>query len=446
MIDYGAISCSSGLYDSCGVVFRHDERIFRALYSRGDNLFQMLTQDSWIDKLTDLGLIPMKRADVAIPGYDSVIECDRVRPVISRSMWTTGMVREAGLTLCALSKELLRRHLVIWDLKNLSNMAYSARRGPVFLDLGAIHTIEEIENRRLSTSVRSLLDQIAAALYIPVWLAYGTPMKLRVAKRLLEFLKAGEPASDLAAGIIRRLTIRWMAVPGLFRARRLLQAGHYAAFFDLIENRIARWTDSSAIGSRSLDPATSQPGPAGRNLDNIVGTIKNVLANLDDKILFDLNPEYGFGLNQGMKTTAETYLITADVEIANRSFSLRQHHGKAFLPVLCDIWERSFQPASMLRDGCDVAFLLPDVYEVATSAKVPLDFVGLVLSSITRSSAVIGVGRFPRKSQFPAFVSPPEDSLDPMQFVRQTVGKYFRKHEVIDAPKDWEIDVAVFSK
>ena len=46
MIDPETISCSSELHDSCGVVFGHEGRIFRALYPRGERIFELLTKEA----------------------------------------------------------------------------------------------------------------------------------------------------------------------------------------------------------------------------------------------------------------------------------------------------------------------------------------------------------------------------------------------------------------
>lgn len=446
MIDYSAINCSSGLYDSCGVVFRYDGRVFRALYSRGVNLFELLTQDGWIDRLTSLGLVPMRRADLTIAGYDTIIECETIRPVIPPSMWTIGMVREAGLMLCTLCKETLTHRLVIWDLKGLSNMAFCAKRGPVFLDLGAIHTIEELENRRLSTSVGALLDQIATSFYVPLWLAYSSPARFRITRRLLEFLRAQGPSSELAVAILRRLTMHWMAVPDLLKAGNLLHAGRYAAFFDLIQNRITRWYHKPQENPQAAGFEMDTRMPIDKNHGKITEIAKGALSRFKGRVCLDLNPGYGLGLEWAKETASETYLITADTQQADGFFSLREKYGKAFLPILCDIWERSSQPSSALAEGFDIALLLPDIFEIATRTRVPLDFMGKVLSSVTKAGAIIGVRRSFEKSEFPAFVSPPPGCLDPVQFVKETVGKYFAKHEVIERVEGSDTAVVLFTK
>jgi hypothetical protein len=444
MIDPHAITCSSQLHDSCGVVFKHEGRIFRALYPRGERIFELLTKDGWMDRLARLGLVRMTQTDFTLPGYEAVIECENINPVIAPMKWSSGMLCDAGKVLCALSQELLTRRLVIWDLKNLSNMAFSSERGPVFLDLGAIHSIEELEHNVLSISKGSLLDQIATSMYVPLWLTLGSPGRFDAAKRLVAYRRRGPEAFDLPAAILRRISFGWAAVPGLWKGARLLRKGYYEEFFRLIAERLGGWSTTLSAQTKLPPEWNEWTGSAGGEQRRVVDLVEQVVGDLSDKICFDLNPAKGYGLSAAEKTNCATYFLTHSESEGNTFFAWRQKKKKPVLPVVCNIWDRSLKTAFALRTSTDVAFILPDVFGAAEVARVPLDFVGQVLSLITRSVAVVGINK-QAEPKFPTFLSPPSGSCTPVDFARKVIGKYFRSQELIESPHDKTV-LVVFHK
>jgi hypothetical protein len=253
MIDPKDIHCDSSLHDSCGVVFQYQGGVYRALYERGAKIFSLLSKDNWIDSLTQIGLVRMKGTDLQIPGYYEVIECERIRPILPPAMWTISMLREAAVTVCELSKELLKRDLVLCDLKEMANMTFSASQGPVFLDLGAIHTVTEVEQEALSTSSNLLFEQVASSFYFPLWLSHGALGRGRLVRRFLEYYQRGQMSSELTKAMLRRLTIGWRALPGALRAKALLGSHQYTRFYEMIMHQIKDW-GCNGMGEAYIDP------------------------------------------------------------------------------------------------------------------------------------------------------------------------------------------------
>jgi hypothetical protein len=446
MINPEDIYCNSSLHDSCGVVFEYEGRVYRALYERGVKIFELLSKDNWMDFLAELGLVRMHKTDLHIPGYNAVIECERMRPIIPPPMWTISMLREAALSLCEINKELLLRGLVIWDLKGMANITFSAQHGPVFMDLGAIHRVDEIENRVFSTSPDSLFEQIASSFYAPLWLAHSPVNRIRFVRRLLEYHRAGEVTSSLTTALLRRLTIGWKMVPGLLRTSNILRSRDYAAFYESISKQIKAWNGN---GISKVEMGVTQSGAHESmllNVSKVVGIMNDCLGGLEGKVLFDLCPQHEIGLRISERCGANVYLITKQDSQVERSFGSRKIGGKPILPVICDIWDRSLHPCYDLKDSCDLAYVLPSVIDTAAMAKVPMDFMGRVLSLLTRNIAVVGIRKNEIDTPFTAFVSPPASSHDFGAFCRKTLGKYFKTQEVITLSETPEVSLLILRK
>jgi hypothetical protein len=432
MIDPHAITCFSELHDSCGVVFRHEGRIYRALYPRGKQIFDRLSENGWMNRLVSVGLVRMMQTGFTLPGYEAVVEADTIRPVVPPVKWSTGMLCEAGQVLCALSEELLTRRLLVWDLKHFSNMAFCSKRGPIFLDLGAIHSIEELEHNLLSISIDSLLDQVAHSFYVPVWLTLGGFGRFTATKRLVAYRRRGPEAFDLPAALLRRISFGWTVVPGLGKGARLLRAGRYKEFFRHIAEKLGAWSATLSAQADLPPEWNGRSGSAGAERRRVIGLIEQAVGSLSDKVCFDLSLDKEYGLMIADEKNSATYLLTNNEHEADTLFAWRKKTEKPLLPVVCDIWDRSLKPAFALRESADVAMILPDLFQTAGRARVPLDFVGQVLSLATKRFAVIGISN-PAESRFPTFLSPPPGSGGPVEFARRTIGKYFRRQELIES-------------
>jgi hypothetical protein len=238
------------------------------------------------------------------------------------------------------------------------------------------------------------------------------------------------------------MSLGWMAVPGLWKGTRLIRKGRYEEFFALVTERLQAWS-TMLSAQTELSPEWNQwADSAGGEQRQAVDLIEQIAGDLSDKTCFDLNPGKGYGFAAAEKTNCSTYLITPSESEGDTFFAWRQKRKKPVLPVICNIWDRSLKPAFALRASADVVFILPDIFEAARTAQVPLDFVGRVLSTLTRNAAIVGVNDS-AESSFPGFVSPPPGSGSPVEFASKTIGKYFVRQEIIKSSESNQTTVFV---
>lgn len=432
LIDLKHIHCASSLHDRCGVVFQYGGRFFRALLPRGMKIFELLCKDGWMEDLAKKGLARMKLTDLRLPGYQGIIELERLEPITPPSMWTTNMLAEAGLAVCRLSKELLRNGLIIWDLKKMTNMTFSPQRGPLLIDIGAIYTVDEIENNILTTSPQSLIDQIASSFYAPLWLAHSRLGRWPSVQHLLEHKRAEEGYLAIASSLLRKMTMGWRLVPGLIKARDLLQARHYPEFYDLLAKRVQAWMNGE------LSKAPVEAGTIDNNLCSgsqlpmdLLKVVDEAIEGIDGQTIFDLNPEGEFGPKMVANYRPALYLVTKDTVRAEKYFNGRGDRYRNILPLLCDIWDRSLKNAQILRNSRDLVILMPDVITVDITSRVPLDFMGQVLSLMTKRFAIVGVDPTSQAGGFSSFVTPAGHGVDRVDFAKDIIGKYFGHCEAV---------------
>jgi hypothetical protein len=182
------------------------------------------------------------------------------------------------------------------------------------------------------------------------------------------------------------------------------------------------------------------------SIGEIVRIIGDRLGDLRGKIIFDLYPQEKVGIGIADCYAANVYLLTKDSMIAEQYWGLSKKKKKPILPIVCDIWDRSFHHCYDLKESCDVVCLLPSIIEAAMNDKVPMDFVAQVMSSLTRNIAVTGIRNAEFQRKYPFFVSPTQPSDNVLDFVRETFRKYFRKQEVITLSETPETSLLILHK
>jgi hypothetical protein len=443
MIDLSRISCKSDLFDQTGVVFEYDGRIMRALLPRGTWIFGLLAENGLVERLSPIGLPEMRPLDQRLEGFAGLIECERFSPIVPPHMWTNRMLLEAGLTVCNLSRESLTNNLLLWDLKCMTNMTYSATRGPVFLDLGGFYTIEEVESHILHTSHESLVGQIASSFYAPLWLVYGPMKNAAYVRRLANLYRNESTKTGIAVPILRRLTGNWRLLPGMRNGLRLLKAKKYSHFYDSIINRLLTWArmDDAGDGASAFTSAEALGGQMGP----ILQLLKNWTKDVPRPVFFDLFPASGYGMAIAEKDLGDVYGLTPSEQLADRLFAWRKQTAKPLLPVLCNVWDKSYSSSACLWESCDVVFALPNILELARAVPVPLDFIGQMLAKLTRKVAVVGISGTSSTDSFPGFVAPSNGTKSSRDFVVEAVGKYFKSCEQIDLGPSSR-SIAIFRK
>ncbi len=125
------------LVDECGRVFFWKERVFRAIRAAAVPDVRRLLESGLIEQLVGEGLFPATRVtDLRVPGYELVLEHDRVGQITYPFEWSFSMLKEAAQTVLRVN-ELANQH--DYELKDCHayNIAFDGAK-PKFLDFGSL--------------------------------------------------------------------------------------------------------------------------------------------------------------------------------------------------------------------------------------------------------------------------------------------------------------------
>lgn len=137
---------SGSFRDPSGYVFRHRERVFRALDSAAAGLLRDLTAQGHLARWMEQGLVVGTRfvedagllaeLNAAHPGFSAFLEHDRIASIAYPYEWSTSMLADAGRLTLRLQGELLKLGLSLKDA-TAYNVQF-VRGKPVFIDLTSI--------------------------------------------------------------------------------------------------------------------------------------------------------------------------------------------------------------------------------------------------------------------------------------------------------------------
>src|SRR5688572_112004 len=145
MAEWGLEDCSfepSSLVDPVGRVFHREGRVFRAIRApHGRFVIDLIGQaerQGWFE----LGLVPSWISGATVPGFEAVVEHQRVPFMTLRGEWSAEGLRAAGLCILKLQAELLRHGLCLKD-SHPWNVLFDGPR-PYFVDWGSIRPASEL--------------------------------------------------------------------------------------------------------------------------------------------------------------------------------------------------------------------------------------------------------------------------------------------------------------
>ncbi len=145
MREWRAQDCAfepNSLVDPVGRVFHWEGRVFRAISAPfgtfACDLVERAQRRGWFE----LGLVPTWRAEVAMPGFEAVLEHQRIPFVTLRGEWSGEGLRAAALCLLRLNAALLRDGLCLKD-SHPWNILFEGVR-PRFIDWGSIRPAAEL--------------------------------------------------------------------------------------------------------------------------------------------------------------------------------------------------------------------------------------------------------------------------------------------------------------
>lgn len=123
--------------DSIGYLFTHQGRMYRAIRAEHAAFYRRLFETGVIGRLVDRGvLVPSEIVNERLPGFDFLIEHERLPHATYPTEWSTSMMREAALTTLDVQLELMQHGATLEDAHPW-NIVFNGTQ-PVLVDLTAI--------------------------------------------------------------------------------------------------------------------------------------------------------------------------------------------------------------------------------------------------------------------------------------------------------------------
>ncbi len=139
-----------------------DRHVYRAVAESSFEIFVRLRESGELEKLQEMGLVESFQAPFDREGFRAVLQHRRVPFVSYPNEWTLGMLRDAGLLLCGLTRKLTDLGLTLQD-GHPWNVTFEGSQ-PVFLDWGSIV-------RGNPRAHRTWLEEYRKHIVVPLWLA-----------------------------------------------------------------------------------------------------------------------------------------------------------------------------------------------------------------------------------------------------------------------------------
>ena len=128
--------------DGIGTLFSANGRLYRAIRAEHAGFYQGLFESGLVDRLIERGqLVGSRIIDMTIPGFELVIEHDRLPFVAYPTEWCGLMLRDAAVATLELQATLLENGVTLVDAHGW-NIIFDGTR-PVMVDLTAIHQLSE---------------------------------------------------------------------------------------------------------------------------------------------------------------------------------------------------------------------------------------------------------------------------------------------------------------
>ncbi|MEQ8473912.1 MAG: hypothetical protein RIC35_22135 [Marinoscillum sp.] len=127
----------ASVVDQAGIVFHYEDRVFRAISSDYVDLYTTLLSSGELSELFSCGLVKTWIAkDIAIQGFDLVLEHEKIQFISTWREWTSGMAKDAALLYLNLSILLEKKGLKLKDTEPENIQFVNGR--PMWIDFGSI--------------------------------------------------------------------------------------------------------------------------------------------------------------------------------------------------------------------------------------------------------------------------------------------------------------------
>jgi hypothetical protein len=361
---------SAGI-DESGRPFMHDGRLYRALTAKGKKVFDRIQEKSAYDSLVELGLIECEITGLHMDNYVAIVRHRKLELVSFCGEWPTVMLREAALTQCKLTRQLLKIGLVTQDAHPY-NITFDFTR-PVFLDMGSI--VFDDDPHLSARWIREFRIQF----YLPLWLA--------VHKRMgyARWAMAENPTGPIKNVFSSPLLSRTFLI-AFNRLARTASTRGFAYFLDLMIEHL-EGMDVSAPKSEWSD---YRQGAWKQDV------LREVLGGLDARTMIDLGANKGVNslvaADMGLSVVA-TDLCESATELLYWE-ALRQE--KRVLPLVMDVTFPTppfgvglFHKSSYDRLQCDLCLAAALVHHLAFERRIPFDTLSSIIDQYVRRYAFV---------------------------------------------------------
>jgi hypothetical protein len=445
MVNILDIKCSSALHDASGIVFFHGNDIYRGLSKRGRFMLDYMHDNFDFDELEERGFSIPQLESFNIDGFYGIAKMTKQVPFLGPDMWSFETLVNAFLKLCKLNQALLKKNLVIWDLGDRDCMSIDSKMRPSLTDFGAIHTVEEIYSRKLSTSYRSLVSQLFFSFVIPIWLGANLG-RSRFTRRFLNEMRING-RSSFAKSVIEFSTLRGKILPqylkSLYLARKgdlhgLYQNLHEWAFqlkIRTTQNPIFTPANIYPMRIVKLEQAVSILFDLGVSS---VRKIADIDANLEHNDLVNIDSSINvYGLSNRLQWPW-VFQKNKETEDANA------------IDLVVDLWNRNSNQINSIKGSFDTAICRWDLYEYLQYNRISLEFFANTMSKLSEKYLIVfnynklSDQNTCDKTVVPGFTAPPAN-ISSYIFLTKVIGRYFPWHHPFEI-ENKDVNCLVFGK
>ncbi len=349
-----------------------DRHVYRAVAESSYELFVRLRESGDLEKLQVKGLVETDEASFAREGFRAVLRHRRLPFVSYPSEWTLSMLRDAGLLLCELARELAELGLGLQD-GHPWNVTFDGPR-PVFLDWGSI-----VSDRKRTQ--RIWLAEYRKHIVLPLWLASRGLGNLALAS-------LGERRGGAVKTFFQHRWMRALPLPMLFARRRLDRAG-FSRVLEQVAGLTARFDVTPDTTVWSDYDQTSYPYKE--------RAFEEFLAGLEagDSVI-DIGANQGHHSLACARASHPVVALDADPGAVARLYERVRKSGESIVPLPVDLLQPTAnygpelaEPEIFDRLRCDHGMALALSHHLVRVGGLPFEVLGRVLSRYVRRSLLV---------------------------------------------------------
>ncbi len=349
-----------------------DRHVYRAVTDSSYEIFTLLRASGDLEKLQEKGLVKTDEAPFTQQGFRAVLQHRRLPFVSYPSEWTLSMLRDAGLLLCELTRELAGLGLGLQD-GHPWNVTFDGPR-PIFLDWGSI-----VAERQQTP--RIWLEEYRKHIVLPLWLASRGLGNLALAS-------LDERRGGAVKTFFQHRWMRALPLSMLFTRRRLGRVSFTRVLED-VADLTTRFDVTPDASVWSDYDQTSYPYKE--------QAFAEFLADLEvgDSVI-DIGANQGYHSLACAKAGHPVVALDADPGAVARLYERVQKSGESIIPLRVDLLQPTAnygpelaEPEIFDRLRCDHGIALALSHHLVRVGGLPFEVLGRVLSRYVRRSLLV---------------------------------------------------------